>query len=80
MVVVEVVVLCDVLVTTGVLLRILENGQPAVCGLLTGSTGKGRIGADTGSGTGRCLMSGYMCVESEGGGVGSFSLHVQLKW
>ena len=33
---------------TGVLLRILENGQPAVCGLLTGSTGKGRIGADTG--------------------------------
>jgi len=58
-VVVEVVVFLGVLCVglTGVLLRILENGQPAVCGLLTGSTGKGRIGADTGSGTGRCLMS-----------------------
>ena len=52
----------------------------AVCGLLTGSTGKGRISDDTGNDTGRCIMSGYMCVESEGGGVGSFSFHVQLKW
>ena len=78
MVVVEVVVLCGVLVLLAYSTHIGE-WSAAVCGLLTGSTGKGRIGADIGSGTGRCLMSGYMCVESEGGGVGSFSLHVQLK-
>ena len=77
MVVVEVVVLCGVLVLLACCFAYWRMASPLSAGCLL--TGKGRIGADIGNDIGIYIMSGYMCVESEGGRVGSFSFHVQLK-